>query len=475
MFMTRAESRSVPAGVVLRGGYVPDGDLAGLYDELDFQRACQVYVWATPAVGMEAISSGLADAGLPASSLGTIGIFEHFLDAKTVVATGNGQSIYAIGNIDLSSTGPVVVRAPAGIIGFFMTGWQQPLEDVGLLGPDKGQGGPYLLVPPGFGGDIPAGFFELRPDTMLVNWCFRGFVQDGRPDAAVESLKGMQVHRLGEEPAPMAFTDMSGKPVTMIPLRENLDGLGYFEHLARFIDREPVREQDKQFLGMARTLGIAKGRPFAPDERMTAILTRAARTGHAMVAAIAFDDRDGTRQRWPGQSRWEEVVTTTGTMDYVEPDHVDIDGRAALYYQAAGASKSINLTTVGAGSKYAGLFKDSSGSPLNGSSTYRLRIPPEVPVKNFWSVVAYDAETRSMIDVSPPISGRDSYQETLARNDDGSVDIYFGPAAPDGHADNWVPTRPGAGFFLYFRWYGPLESYYDKSWVLPDIVPVGQA
>jgi hypothetical protein len=201
---------------------------------------------------------------------------------------------------------------------------------------------------------------------------------------------------------------------------------------------------------------------------MEAILAKAARTGRAMVVALAYDDRAGERLRWPGQSRWEEVVSPIGTGDYVESTFVDLDGRAALYYQAAGASKRINLTTVGAGSKYAGLFKDSSGEPLQGSKTYRLTVPADVPAKNFWSVVAYDAETRSMIDVEPPISGRDSYQQSLVRNADRSVDVFFGPTAPTGHEDNWVPTKPGVGFFLYFRWYGPLEAYFDKTWWLPD-------
>jgi hypothetical protein len=457
---------------VLAGGYPRAESLPALYDELDYQRACQLYIWATPAVGMEAISSGLAEAGLSTSSLDKLGIFEHFLDSKTIVATGNGQSIYAISNIDLRALGgPVVVETPPGVIGFFMSGWQQPLEDVGLLGPDQGAGGPFLLVPPGFDGDIPDGFFVVRSDTYLINACIRGFAVDGKPDAAVAALRGMRLYRLTERTAPPETTsvDLSGAPITMIPLGDAIDGLKYFELLAQFIEREPAREQDKQFLGLARTLGIAKDLPFEPDERMQAILTRAAHTGHAMVAAISYEDRDGTRLRWPQTSSWEEVITTRGTMDYVEPDYVDIDGRTALYYQAAGASKAINLTTVGAGSKYAGLFKDSNGDWLDGSLTYRLRVPADVPAKNFWSVVAYDAETRSMIQTDAAISGRDSYQQTLARNDDGSVDLYLGPEAPDGHGDNWIPTKHKVGFFLYFRWYGPLEPYFDKTWQLPDI------
>jgi hypothetical protein len=455
----------------LKGGYPPAESLDGLYEELYYQRACQLYVWATPAVGMEAISEGLTAAGLPPSQLHTVGIFEHFLDARTVVATGNGQSIYALGNIDLTGIGPVVIESPAGVQGFIMSGWQQPLEDVGFIGPDKGAGGAFLVVPPGWDHPIPDGYFVVRSDTLLVNWCYRGFLQDGKPDAAIAALQGMRVYRLAEreDPPPMSFIDMSGAQVEMVPLGDTANGLGFFRLLARFIAREPVREQDKQFLGLARSLGITPDAPFAPNERMQVILQRAARTGQAMTAAIAYDDRQGTRLRWPDHSRWEEVVPQSGTMDFVEADHVDIDGRAALYYQAAGASKAINLTTIGVGSKYAAVYKDHDGAPLDGAQRYRLRIPADVPAKQFWSVVAYDAESRSMLQVEPPITGRDSYQQTLERNDDGSVDLYFGPTTPDEHADNWIPTRPDVGFFLYFRWYGPTEHYYDESWALPDL------
>jgi hypothetical protein len=461
----------------LPGGYPQPDDLPSLYDELDYQRACQLYIWATPAVGMEAISAGLASVGLSPESTDSVGIFEHFLHPHTVVATGNGQSIYAIANIDLSATGPAIVEVPGGLIGFIMSGWQQPLEDVGLLGPDQGKGGKFLLIPPGADLEVPDDVYPVRSDTFLVNCCMRGFLQDGKPDAAVAALRTMRIHRLADwdnAPAPDS-RDLSGEAITMIAVGDAIDGIGYFELLARFIAREPAREQDKQFLALARSLGIAGDQPFAPDDRMRAILTRAARTGHAMVAAISYLDRDGTRLRWPGHSAWEEVVTTSGTGNYVEDDHVDLDGRAALYYQAAGASKRINLTTVGAGSKYAATFKDAAGAMLDGSRTYRLRVPPEVPAKNFWSVVAYDAETRSMIQTDTEITGRDSYQQTLEHNDDGSVDLYLGPTAPDQHADNWIPTRPGVGFFLYFRWYGPLEAYFDKTWILPDLEPLDTA
>jgi hypothetical protein len=172
-------------------------------------------------------------------------------------------------------------------------------------------------------------------------------------------------------------------------------------------------------------------------------------------------------------SRWEELLLSEH-LDFVAPNYVELDGRAGLYYQAAGASKGALLDVVGAGSKYAATFKDRDGNWLDGSRNYRLRVPPNPPVKDFWSVVVYDAETRSMIANDQGVSSRNSYQQ-FAANADGSIDLYFGSDAPEGKEDQWVQTNPGVGFFLYFRWYGPLEAYFDKSWQLPDVEFLGAA
>lgn len=452
--------------VSLDGGYPPEESVERLYDELDFQRACQAYIWGTPAVEMEVMTEGLEDCGL---SLTTVGIFEDFLDPKTLIATGNGQSIYALGNIDLAETGPVVIETPPNVLGFVMSGWQQPLEDLGPLGPDKGEGGRFLILPPGQDANVPGGFFPILSDTRLVNWVVRGYVEDGMRDAAVQAIKGMRIYRLADcaKPPVMHFVNLSGQRATLIPVGENLDGLPYFEKLARFVQREPVREQDKQFLGMLASLGIQKGRPFAPNARVRAILSRAARVGHAMTATLAYASRYPRKHRWGTDSHWEELIHSEHP-DFVSPNQVELDTRAALYYQAVGASRGALLALVGVGSKYAGTFKDSEGRWLEGGKAYRLRVPPNPPAKDLWSVTVYDARTRSMIDTDQGLSGRDSTQH-LEANRDGSIDLYFGPKAPAGKERNWVKTKPGGGFFLYFRWYGPLKAYFDNTWQLPDV------
>lgn len=458
----------VPSDLKLEGGYPTKETIEKAYDELDYQRAVQTYIWATPAVEMEVLTEGLSN-GLGLSSPNSVGIFEHFLDANTILATGNGQSIYSFNNIDLSRTGPVILEIPPAILGFIMTLWQQPLSDLGPLGPDKAKGGKYLLVPPDYKDPVPTGYFVVRSDTYLINWIVRGFVKEGKTEPAIRSIHSMRIYRLADKanPPEMNFSDLSGKKAVLIPLGDNLNGLGYFEKLNRAIQREPIRIQDKQFLGMLATLGIEKGKPFNPDERTKRILTRAAETGAILTATISFDNRYPKKLRWPGYSNWEELLLTEHP-NFVNPNYEELDSRAALYYQAAGASNSIFLDVIGAGSKYAGAFRDKDGNWLQGAGNYKLTIPANPPVKDFWSVTVYDAETRSMIANDQKLSGRDSYQN-LKKNPDNSIDLYFAPTAPPGNESNWVQTIPGKGFFLYFRWYGPLQPYFDKSWKLPDV------
>jgi hypothetical protein len=329
---------------VLEGGYPVRSSIAALYDELDYQRAVQAYIWAVPAVEMEVLTEGLEqDLGL---SLTTVGVFENFLDATTLVATGNGETIYAFGNIDLSESGPVVIEVPPDVLGFVMSGWQQPLEDIGPLGPDKGKGGKFLLLPPGSDREPPPGHFAVRSDTYLINWLVRGFVRDGKTEPAVAAIKTMRIYPLADaaDPPPIQFVNVSGRKATLLPVGDNLGGLAYFEKLARFVQREPVREQDKQFLGMLAGFGIEKGKPFSPDDRLKAILARAARAGRAMAAALSFDSRHPNKLRWPGTSQWEELLQTEHP-DFVNPSYVELDGRAGVYYQAAGRRRISSSTS----------------------------------------------------------------------------------------------------------------------------------
>jgi hypothetical protein len=125
--------------------------------------------------------------------------------------------------------------------------------------------------------------------------------------------------------------------------------------------------------------------------------------------------------------------------------------------------------TPGVGQAYLGAYElAADGSRFDGGKNYRLRVPPNAPAKQFWSVTLYDVNTRSFIVTPEGIPDRSSRMDLL-KNEDGSVDIYMGPKAPEGFEKNWIPTAPGRGWFTLFRLYAPTEAYFDKSWPLPDI------
>ena len=223
-------------------------------------------------------------------------------------------------------------------------------------------------------------------------------------------------------------------------------------------------------MGMLQPLGIEKGRPFAPTQRQQRILADAARAGEVMARTIAYQKRFEGARLWPDR-HWEKSLMLAET-NQEAPHHTQLDERTSWFYEAIGVSVGMMGRAVGVGQVYLETTKDCTGSWLNGGRTYRLTVPKDVPVSQFWSVTAYDNETRCFVDtgVQPDRSSRDP----IATNPDGSVDIFFGPAAPAGKPEsNWIQTLPGKGWFTYFRFYGPTEAYFDRSWMLPDIEPVG--
>jgi hypothetical protein len=244
-------------------------------------------------------------------------------------------------------------------------------------------------------------------------------------------------------------------------------GLAYWEGLARIINEEPVHERDRMMLGMLQPLGIEKGKPFKPDARQKKILIEAAQAGEAMARGIAYAKRFEGARVWPGK-RWEISLFLKETSQEA-PTHTQFDERASWFYEAVGVSEGMMGRTVGFGQVYLESAKDSAGNWLDGGKTYRLHVPPDAPVAQFWSFTVYDNETRCFVDtgVAPDRSSRDD----IVKNPDGSVDLYFGPKAPQGKpAKNWIKTLPGKGWFTYFRLYAPTQPYFDRTWVLPDIV-----
>jgi hypothetical protein len=291
----------------------------------------------------------------------------------------------------------------------------------------------------------------------------RGFGEVGKGEQAVDWFrKHLKVYPLATGPREGNFSNGTGKGTnSLVPE----DGSA-FRMLNEIVQYEPKELFGAEQLGRLASLGIAKGKPFAPDARMKRILDQGARMGVAMSRAIVYASREADIKYWPGR-HWEKMFLYNTTF---ERDGVnDIDARTLWHYQAIVVSPNLVSTTPGAGTAYLTTFRDNEGRYLDGGKNYRLKVSANPPVKRFWAISAYDPTTRSLLDVGGNRNKSVGSLDDPAVNPDGSVDVYFGPRAPQGKEKNWVPTKSGKGFFLVFRFYGPTEGYIDKTWVLNDL------
>lgn len=448
-------------------GYPTEETARKLFDELDYQRAVQAYLWAYPAVSFESIRLA-AKQEFGADYL-DLAIADKFVDSKSIFLTANDTTIYAFANIDLGKAGPVIVEVPPGaIVGLIDDFWQRSATDVGLPGPHGDKGGKFLLLPPGYKGEVPKNGYEVRQGTMNnYNIMVRGIVTNLDKDVpnAVERIRKMRIYPWSERtgPKPSRFASMSGKVIDTLPPA----GVEYWARLSAFINNNPVQERDRFFMAMLKPLGIEKGKPFNPDERQRAILEEAARMGDAMGRAMLFD----AEQRFSGANamggtNWNWVLLVNPRQETAS--YSQLDERLHYTYGAIYTSPGIGIMKAGPGSNYIQTFKDKEGKRFDGGKSYRLRVPPNVPAAAFWSVTLYDTAIRSMIQNPSNDSARSSYDK-LKANADGSIDLYFGPKAPAEAGVNWIETVPGKGFYPMMRFYSPKAGLFDGTWKLPDV------
>jgi hypothetical protein len=436
-----------------------------LYDEMDFQRACQAYLWALPAVSF---AQSLANAEFLSGAHEDDIVISDGYRAVSAILTANVTTPYVSGALDLAKTGPVVVDVPAGLIaGSAMDFWQRPLTDFGVTGPDMGKGGKYLFVGPGQEAPTVKDATVLHSPTFWVMFFYRTLDPDRMKAEAL--TKGVHVYPWSERERPPAMRYLTPDPAKLAQVTPMPRGMQFWERLAMVIEHEPVQDRDRFFMAMLRPLGIEKGKPFRPDERQRKLLLEAAFVGEAMAKASSFDKRfAGTRYR--PDAHWDYLIMADPAQDLA--DYSQLDERAAFTYEAIALSKAMVSKTPGVGQAYLGSYRDREGHAFDGARTYRLHVPPNPPAKQFWSVTLYDVDTRAIIQNREEIADRSSRQPGLIKNSDGSVDLYFGPTAPRGYDANWIPTVPGKAWFAYFRLYAPLEAYFDRSWALPDIESV---
>lgn len=433
-------------------GYPTDETVVRLFDEMDFQRACQAYIWSVPLVSF-AQWQYAHNEQLGAEN-GQIVYVESYRD-KLGGLTYNVTTPYAIPFIDLSKE-PWIVEMPEGEVrGAAHDAWQIGITQ--LTKPGK-----YLFVGPGQ--EIPdeSGYEVFQSPTNNILLGIR--LMPESPEERLALLEKVHIYPWNEkdEPTPRGYIRPEGKPWSGTAPR----GMEYWERMADIINREPVFERDRLIMAMLKPLGIEKGKPFQPDERQAAILEEGVLVGEAMAKANDFFNPRLEAAHYVEGSHWEYATVSPPDQRW---EHYDaLDGRAAWFYEAVTNDIAMHGQEIGWGQVYLAAYKDRDGDWLDGKQDYILRLPPNVPAEAFWSMTLYDVSTRCPMESEFEKVDRSSRMDLLV-NDDGTIDLYMGPTKPEGKEQNWIPTIPGKAWFPYFRLYSPKKEFLDKTWILPDI------
>jgi hypothetical protein len=459
--------RMLPAAVVIatlaQAQTLPTEDIARRTIE---RRAVEAVIWGMAAVNLDLMLQAMIDSakGKP----NQIVYWSRLPDWKNQTLTPNPDVIYLMPFFNTKDVGPMVLEIPPaddGVInGTVMDAWQVPLEDVGPAGVDKGKGGKYLILPPGYAAAVPDGYIALASQNYQGYALLRSILRSGS-DAdvakAVAYAKRIRVYplTLAANPPPTTFVDAIDVVYdSTIPY-----DLRYFQSLDRVVQMEPWLARDRMMIDMLKSIGIEKGKPFNPNAQTQEILNLAAREARALLE-IRYE---GMFRPYFDISRWALPAMPdylkASSNGFSDPNAYPIDSRGLAFTFAFFTPKHL-----GQGQSYLMTLKDNEGQNLDGGKSYRLAVPANAPVSQYWSATVYDRATHGLIrDMTR--SGRGSQSQGLQKNADGSVDIYFGPTAPAGKEANWVPTNPSGQFEVLFRLYGPEKAFAEKTWKLPDI------
>jgi hypothetical protein len=433
-------------------------------------RAVEAVIWGMPVVNTDLMLQEMLTK--TTGKVGQVIYWGRPLDSKNQTLTPNPDALYFMVFYN-TKDGPVVLDLPSGdengsFNGNIVTVWQMPLEDAGLLGYDKGKGGRYLILPPGYKGKASAGYNPLQSDTLGGYMLFRSNLKshsDADVAASIAYGKRMKIYPLSAaaHPSETVFTDVKD-----IDFDSTIKyDASFFDHLNNIIQSEPWIDRDRAMIDQLKSLGIEKGKPYQPTDQLKTTLNSAAQDARAWIYArydAGFPPFFSSTSHWMYPTYPSLIQAMQNSFSDVNAYPVDDRGVAYSY-------AFIGLKRLGAGQMYLISIKDKDGNDFDGAKTYKQTVPPNAPVKQYWSVTVYDRERHTLVKGLNRAS-RSSQIPELQKNPDGSIDIYIGPKAPDGKDTNWIPTDPDRKFELMFRAYGPTQALFEKTWKLPDVEKV---
>jgi hypothetical protein len=482
------------------GGFPTAETAQKLADEMLYVNAVTAYTNTVQAASLWAIRKGFADIGVNDNEFI---VSPEMMDGRAVFLTANMDTYYFWAQLNLKD-GPLVVETPPGVLGIFDDFWFRWISDFGLPGPDRGAGGRYILVPPGYDGDLPEGGYEIKHSrTNLVIMLGRVFLEGNSTEASEKTVRenlklypyapGGEGTSIGSylngdvagigklaEPKAPRMVDISGMSINTLPPST----FEHFEYVNAIVQAEPASALDPEIAGQLAAIGIVKGKEFNPDAKTRAILERAVQVANAASRTLASGAMPGQGFRYYGEeSSWWNPLFDGGYQFMTPPPEIGAGGkilpyesdgarkvaaRTSFFYVATGITPAMVMRLTNIGSQYIVASIDSDGNPLDGGKTYKLELPANPPHARFWSTTVYDNQTRSIIqtDQRYPRAGSQSYPSPAVElNDDESITLHFGPEQPDGVPDgNFVQTLPGRGWFQILRFYSPTKAFFDKSW-----------
>lgn len=470
-FETQAQEAAPPlVKQINNGNWLSGKEAQELRDELFYQRAIHAYMTMLPALNV----IGMRDGSEAAFGKGynVLPIWKDRMDARAWVPTPNADVIYSMSYLDLKETGPLVVAVPPKIIGMFTDFFQRTISDVGAIGPDRARGGLYLLLPPGYRGHVPDSYFTFESPTYNVFLFFRTVMAKGPdPGPAVAIAERTRIYPLWAEEKsikPMVFPNGSGKRVDMMyPV-----DYSYWEKLKKFVDYEPVEAIVPELRGVLASIGIVKGQSFEPTTNQKRLLEKAVKVAPKMILALRMQPRADKRDLYYKDRQYVRAWAAA-TAEWMQESYLDVNQRATFFQYAYSSAPAMVMRTIGAGSKYPVAMRDADGNFLNGSNHYKMHLPAGIPAKAFWAVTLYNITDGTMPETPQLLPSKNSLDESIAKNADGSVDLFFGPTRPEGTAEtNWIQTVDGRDFMAVIRLYGADIAFFDQTWKPDDVVKI---